>query len=57
LEYFIRFFVFGKAIRHVEDRVMTKEIETTKPHEQTKQSTMAHYVDGFVISLSKNKID
>ena len=36
---------------------MTKEIETTKPLEQTKQSTMAHYVDGFVIPLPKNKID
>jgi hypothetical protein len=55
LEYFIRFFVFGKAIRHVEDRVMSKEMETTKPHEQTKQSTMAHYVDGFVIPLPKKE--
>ena len=36
---------------------MTKEIETTKPHKQTKQSMMAHYVDGFVIPLPKNKID
>jgi len=36
---------------------MTKEIKTTKPHEQTKQTTMAHYVDGFVISLPRNKID
>ena len=36
---------------------MTKEIETTKPHKQTKQPAMAHYVDGFVIPLPKNKID
>jgi len=36
---------------------MTKESETTKPHEQTKQTTMAHHVDGFVIPLPKNKID
>jgi uncharacterized protein YbaA (DUF1428 family) len=36
---------------------MTKESETTKPQEQTKQTTMAHYVDGFVIPLPKNKID
>jgi uncharacterized protein YbaA (DUF1428 family) len=36
---------------------MTKESESTKPHEQTKQTTMAHYVDGFVIPLPKNKID
>jgi uncharacterized protein YbaA (DUF1428 family) len=57
LEYVIRFFVFVKAIRHAEDYVMTKEIETTKPHEQTKQTTMTHYVDGFVIPLPKNKID
>ena len=36
---------------------MTKEIETTKPYKQTKQSTVAHYVDGFVIPLPKHKID
>ena len=36
---------------------MPKEIETTKPHEATRQTTMAHYVDGFVIPLPKNKID
>jgi hypothetical protein len=36
---------------------MTKESETTKPHEQTKQTTMTHYLDGFVIPLPKNKID
>jgi uncharacterized protein YbaA (DUF1428 family) len=57
LEYFIRFFVFGKAIRHTEDCVITKEINTTKPHEQTKQTTMAHYVDGYVIPLPKNTIE
>ena len=57
LEGFILFFVFGKAIRLAEDCVMTKEIETTKLHEQTTQTTMAHYVDGFVIPLPKNKID
>jgi hypothetical protein len=34
---------------------MSKEMETTKPHEQTKQSTMAHYVDGFVIPLPKKE--
>jgi hypothetical protein len=57
LEYFIRFFVLGKAIRHAEDGVMPKEIDTTTPHEATRQTTMAHYVDGFVIPLPKNKID
>src|SRR4029077_12482047 len=36
---------------------MTKEMETTMPHKQTKQSTMAHYIDGFVIPLPKHKID
>jgi uncharacterized protein YbaA (DUF1428 family) len=36
---------------------MTKDIETAKPHKQTKHSTMAHYIDGFVIPFPKNKID
>jgi hypothetical protein len=55
LEYFIRFFVLGKAIRHAEDCVMTKEIETTKPHKQTKQTAMAHYVDDSLFHFRKTK--
>jgi uncharacterized protein YbaA (DUF1428 family) len=36
---------------------MTKDIETAKLHKQTKHTNMAHYIDGFVIPLPKNKID
>jgi hypothetical protein len=36
---------------------MTKDFETGKPHKEAKHTTMAQYVDGFVIPLPKNKID
>jgi hypothetical protein len=36
---------------------MTKDFETVKPYKETKHTTMAHYVDGFVIPVPKNKID
>ena len=39
------------------DSVMTKDIEIAKLHKQTKHTNMAHYIDGFVILLPKNKID
>jgi uncharacterized protein YbaA (DUF1428 family) len=35
---------------------MTKQFETIKPDIQTKPSSTAHYVDGFVIPLPKDKI-
>lgn len=35
---------------------MTEKIETTKPHKTTKDTPMAHYVDGFVIPIPKTKI-
>jgi hypothetical protein len=56
LEYIIPFFVLAKARMHAGDSVMTKDIEIAKLHKQTKH-TMAHYIDGFVILLPKNKID
>jgi hypothetical protein len=57
LEYVIPFFVLAKARMHAGDSVMTKDIEIAKLHKQTKHTNMAHYIDGFVILLPKNKID
>jgi hypothetical protein len=33
------------------------DFETVKPHREARHTTMADYVDGFVIPVPENKID
>ena len=53
----MRFFVLGKAITHAADCVMTKEMETAKPHnKQSKVRWLTMLMDSL-FHFPKHKID